>query len=285
MSRYLSDGLVPEARVRKRVAVVGGGPAGITAFTTLVDRGHDVTLYEKTGALGGNVISAAAPPFKIDCRDYLKWLVRQAVDAPAKVLLNTEATKELLDRENFDAIIIAVGARPVFPDVPGIDRPHVSWAADAEMGKSPVGDKLVIVGAGSIGLEAAIDFRRNGKNVTVIERLPRDAAMAELQKSAKLAAREFPGILEEEGIPVHYSVDLKEIFDDRIVCNVTADGGVAEFNADTVLIAAGMEPLMNVAEPLRRCAPETEIRVVGDAYEVGSICTAVNTAFQAALHI
>jgi len=99
MCRDLVDGEVPPARVKKKVAVVGGGPAGITALTTLIDRGHDVTLYEKTDRLGGNVVSAAAPPFKIDCRDYLKWLVRQAEKSPAKILLNTEATKEMLDKK------------------------------------------------------------------------------------------------------------------------------------------------------------------------------------------
>ena len=285
MCRDLIDGKVPKAPVKKRVAVVGGGPAGITALTTLVDRGHDVTLYEKTDRLGGNVIGGAAPPFKIDCQDYLDWLVRQAENAPAKVLLNTEADKELLDKEAFDALIIAVGAEPVMPDLPGMEKPHVSWAPDAEMGKAPVGDKLVVVGAGSVGLEAAIDFRRAGKDVTIIELLDSKAAMEALFRSAKTVAREFPMILEAEQIPIHYGVRLTEILDDKVVCSEAGTGNVVEFPADTVLIAVGMKPLTETAQSMRRCAPETEVRIVGDAKEVGNICTAVNTAFQAALHI
>jgi len=285
MARDLTDGLVPKAPVKKKVAVVGGGPAGITALTTLVDRGHDVTLYEKTGKLGGNVIGSAAPPFKVDCQDYLKWLVRQAENAPAKVLLGVEATKELLDKEKYDAIVIAIGAEPVMPKLPGIDKPHVAWAPDAELGKASVGDKVVIVGAGSVGLEAAIDFRREGKKVTVIELLDQAGAMMGLFKSAKNAAREFPMILEAEGIPVHYGVSLTEICDDKVICKEAATGMTVEFPADTVLIAIGMKPLRDAAESMRRCAPETEVRVVGDAEEVGNICTAVNTAFQASLHI
>ena len=285
MARDLTDGLVPKAVVRKKVAVVGGGPAGVTALTTLVDRGHDVTLYEKTGRIGGNVIGAAQPPFKIDCQDYLKWLERQAETAPAKILLNTEATKELLDKENYDALIIAVGAEPVFPVLPGIDKPHVSWAVDAEMGKAPVGDKIIVVGAGSVGLEAAIDFRRMGKDVEVLELLDKDSAMVSLTKNAKLAAREFPSILAAEGIPVHYDTNLTEILDDKVVCKDAVTGGTVEYKADTVLIAVGMKPLRDTAASMRRCAPETEVHIVGDANEVGNICTAVNAAFQVSLHV
>jgi len=285
MCRDLTDGIVPKAQIKKRAAVVGGGPAGITALTTLVDRGHDVTLYEKTNELGGNVIGSAVPPFKYDCRDYLKWLVRQAEKAPAKILLNTEATKELLDKENYDAIIIAVGAEPIIPDIPGADKPHVSWAPDAESGKARVGDKIVVAGAGSVGIEAAIDFKRAGKDVVIVELLDQENATMRLFQSARTVAREFIAILDNENIPVYYGVGLAEILDDRVVCKEAASGSILEFPADTVLFAIGMKPLRTVAESMRRCAPETEVRVVGDADEVGNICTAVNTAFKAALHI
>jgi 2,4-dienoyl-CoA reductase-like NADH-dependent reductase (Old Yellow Enzyme family)/thioredoxin reductase len=285
MCRDLIDGEVPKAPVKKKVAVIGGGPAGITALTTLVDRGHDVTLYEKTGDLGGNVIGAAVPPFKTDCQDYLKWLVLQAEKAPARILLNTEATADVLNKENYDALIIAVGAEPIMPNLPGIDKPHVSWAPDAESGKAPVGDKIVIVGAGSVGIEAAIDFKRAGKDVTIVELMgPEEATMA-LFQSVRTVGREFIKILDEENIPVHYELGLAEILDDKVICKSSKYGYDVEFPADTVLIAVGMKPLRGLAESLRRCAPETEVRIVGDAETPGNINTAVNTAFQAALHI
>ncbi|MCL2391189.1 MAG: FAD-dependent oxidoreductase [Oscillospiraceae bacterium] len=284
-SRDLTDGIVPKAPVKKKVAVVGGGPAGITALTTLVDRGHDVTLYEQSGALGGNVIGAAVPPFKLDCQDYLKWLVAQPGKTNAKVLLNTEATKELLDKENYDALIIAVGADPVFPDVLGVNKPHVSWAPDAECGKAPVGNDIVVVGAGSVGLEAAIEFKREGKNVTVIELLEEGPAMMALFKSAKMVAREFPTILANEKVPVKYGYELTEIKDDKVVCRMLATGETVEIPCDTVLIAIGMKSRIKAAHALRRCAPETEVHIVGDAVEVGNIYDAVHTGFQAALHL
>jgi len=108
--------------------------------------------------------------------------------------------------------------------------------------------------------------------------------MAGLFRSAKTAGRELPTILENENVPIRYGISLAEILDDRIICRETG-GGMVEFPADTVLIATGMKPLHAAADALRRCAPETEVRIVGDAEEVGNICTAVNAAFQAALHI
>ena len=116
-----------KAEVKKKVAVVGGGPAGVTALLTLIERGHDVTLYEMTDKIGGNVVPAAAAPFKLDMKDYLDYLQRQVKKAPARILMNTQATKEILDKENYEALVIAVGARPIIPPLPGIDKAHVHW--------------------------------------------------------------------------------------------------------------------------------------------------------------
>ena len=281
MSRIFTDGLVPKAREKRKVAVVGGGPAGITALSALVDRGHDVTLYEKTDKLGGNVIGAAIPPFKIDAQDYLKWLVRQPAKTNARVLMNTEATLEILEKENYEALIIAVGAEPVMPNVPGIDKKHVSWAVDAELGNAPVGDELVIVGAGSVGIEAALDFAKLGKKVTVIELVDEQTNMGQLFASSS-GVRDLMKMVEDAQIKINYETKLTEVCDDKIICE-DKDGKVVEFSADTVLISIGMRPLSEKVEELRRAVPNTEVRIVGDCLRVASICEAVNEGFQAAV--
>lgn len=286
MFKDIRDGIVPKAPVAKNVAVIGGGPAGLYAMMALCERGHDVTLYEKTGELGGNVVPAAFPPFKIDCQDYLKWLLREVAKYPAKILLNTEATKEMLDKEKYDAIIIAVGSKPLIPSkIPGIDKPHVHWAPDAEMGKAPVGDKIIIVGGGAVGLEAAIDFKDMGKDVMVVEMLGGDAYHNALRMSSKHAGDEMLTIMEQKGISLHLNNRLEEVKDNKIICKDLTTGTLVEYPCDTVLLSLGMVPLSDVVASLRHSAPETDVFIVGDALAVGNISTATNGGFQAAVHI
>lgn len=282
MTTYLRDGEVPAAKVKKKVAVVGAGPAGLTAMHTLIDRGHDVTVYEKTNDIGGCVNGAAAPPAKIDMKDYLKWLKLQAQKAvkagKAKILLNTEATKELLDVEGYDAVIIAVGADPLVPrSIPGITRPNVMWAADAETKfRDKVGKKVVVVGAGDVGMEAAHDFAEDGREITgLIDMMPKPVFIMS----------EMPRLLEDLGIQIQYSTSICEVTDKGIIAK-GPDGKQFEIEADTVLLAMGMRINHELVDSLRHCAPETDCYIVGDAKKVGgNLSAAVNGAFQAALHI
>jgi NADPH-dependent 2,4-dienoyl-CoA reductase/sulfur reductase-like enzyme len=273
---------VRKAEARKRVAVIGGGPAGIQALLTLCERGHDVTLYEKSPRLGGNVVWGSALPFKQDVKDYLDYLVRQANKAPARILLDTEATKEVLDAGRFDALIIAVGSAPIVPPLPGIDKPHVHWAPEVDAGKVDAAGKIVIVGAGSVGIETAIGLKRRGKDVTVVEMAP---DLSNLRVSAGGAAMELTSLIQKLDIPVHLDCRLAEVTDRSVVCRKTKSDETIELPADTVLLAVGMSARHAAADSLRRSAPETEVFVVGDAAEVGTIATAVRSAFKAAASI
>lgn len=276
------EGKVRRAEKKKRVAVIGGGPAGIQAMLTLCERGHDVTLYEARDRLGGLVVPGSAPPFKQDIREYLEYLVRQANKAPARILLNTEATRELLDSEVYEALIIAVGSRPKVPNLPGINKPHVHWAPDADTGKVTVGEKTVIIGAGSTGVECGVYLKKQGKSVSIVEMAP---DLTSLMFSSNGAFMEFTALIGELDIPVHLNRRLEEITNDKVVCSDTRTGERIELPADTVLLALGMSPKHDIADALRRCAPETEVFVVGDAAEVGTVATTIRSAFRAAASI
>jgi NADPH-dependent 2,4-dienoyl-CoA reductase/sulfur reductase-like enzyme len=276
------EGKVKKADVKRKVAVIGGGPAGIQAMLTLCERGHDVTLYERSDRLGGHVVPGSALSFKQDLRDYLEYLVYQANKAPARVLLNTEATKEMLDAEGYNALIIAVGSRPIVPPLPGIDKPHVHWAPEAGTGKVEVGNKTVIVGAGTVGIECAIGLKREGKDVTVVEMAP---DLSSLTASAGGVSMEFMALIKELNIPIHLNRKLLEVTDNTVVCRDPKTSERIEFPADTVLLAVGVSAKHDVADSLRRSAPETEVFVVGDAVEAGTIATAVMSAFKAAAYI
>ena len=289
MTSELRDGVVPTARIRKKVAVVGGGPGGIQAMETLIDRGHAVTLYEKSGSLGGNVIRGAEPPFKVDMKDYLEWLrhtAAQCAGKGARILLNTEATKDMLDLEEYDAIVIAAGADPIVPaDISGIGKPHVKWAPDALTDASGLGERVVVVGGGGVGFESALECADRGVDVTLIEMLDEVRAKASLNDSAGNVSRELLSIFADRGIPVLYDTKLVEVRDGGVIVENTASGERSELPADTVLLAVGMKARRGVVDELRRCAPECDVHIVGDCRKAGTISDAVNQAFQACLHI
>jgi 2,4-dienoyl-CoA reductase-like NADH-dependent reductase (Old Yellow Enzyme family)/NADPH-dependent 2,4-dienoyl-CoA reductase/sulfur reductase-like enzyme len=285
LATELKNSVVPKAETKKKVGIVGGGLAGVYATMAACLRGHDVTLYEKSDRLGGNLVGAAAAPFKFDMKDYLAWFEREAAKQPAHVLLNTEATPDLLAKENFDALILAVGADPVVPKIPGIDKPHVHWAPDAERGLVAVGKKIVVVGAGAVGIEAAIDFAKQGLKVDLIEMADKAGVLGNLFPNLGLAANYLMEELDSEQVTVRYSVRLTEILDGAVAVS-NADGGERfEIEADTVLLAVGMKPRKDLVDALRRCAPETSVYIVGDAKAAGTISLATNQGFQAGLHL
>jgi 2,4-dienoyl-CoA reductase-like NADH-dependent reductase (Old Yellow Enzyme family)/thioredoxin reductase len=303
LTRLLKETDLPPAVNKKKVAVVGGGVAGLTAVSCLVERGHDVTLYEKSDVLGGQIVPAAAPPIKVDMKAYLKYLntqIEKLVKAgKVRLLMNTEATPELLAPEGYDAVIIAVGSEPIVPkSIPGITRSNVMWAADAETKYiDRVGKKVIVVGAGDVGMEAAIDFAAQGKEVEIIDILERGGGFFGGMMGSPSSMhydenvppnyykrQSLASILADTGIQVQWGTALKEVTDTGVI--VTKGGVDTAIDADTVLLAMGVKPRTAVAESLRHSAPETEVFVVGDAKQVGgNISFAVNGAFQAALHI
>jgi len=289
MTSELKDGVIPKAQTKKNCAVIGGGPAGITAMETLLARGHDVTLYEKSDKLGGNVIGAALPGFKIDMKDYLAWLrhtAEQCQEKGARVLLETQATKEMLDKENYDAVIIAVGADPVRPkSIPGIDKPHVIWAPEFTAGKENEKNRIVIAGGGAVGFETALDLANMGLGVTLIEMQPEFLAQMNLRMNSSGGGGEILNLMKEKNVPVRYNLALTEIKEDRVICKDTASQETVELPCDTVLLSMGLRERWNLVDELRHSAPESNVHIVGDCRKVATIAEAVNQAFQACLHV
>jgi NADPH-dependent 2,4-dienoyl-CoA reductase/sulfur reductase-like enzyme len=151
------------------------------------------------------------------------------------------------------------------------------WAADAEtIYRSKVGKRVVVVGAGDVGMEAAYDFAQEGKEIT---------GLIDMMPKPRFLMSEMPALLNEAGIQVQYETSLVEVTDKGIIAK-GPDGRNFEIEADTVLLAMGMRVNYALVEELRHCAPETDCYIVGDAKKVsGNLSAAVNGAFQAALHI
>ncbi|MDD6460338.1 MAG: FAD-dependent oxidoreductase, partial [Absicoccus porci] len=161
---------ITPAETKKKVAVVGGGIAGMEAARVAALRGHLVDLYEKSDQLGGVFIAASAFEFKEDDRQLLQWYRKQIKDTGVHVLFHTEFKPE--DRANYDEVFVATGAHERKLDTPGFDSPHVRYAIDALTHQNIKNQNVVIIGGGLTGCELAYDLARRNKKVTIVEALP-----------------------------------------------------------------------------------------------------------------
>jgi 2,4-dienoyl-CoA reductase-like NADH-dependent reductase (Old Yellow Enzyme family)/thioredoxin reductase len=264
-------GEVTPAKVSHKVAVVGGGPAGMQAAITAAERGHQVTLYEKTGQLGGILKITDNDPIKSLVRKYKAYLIRQVNAAGVKVKLNTEATPALIESSHPDVIIVASGSRHIIPEIPGINLPHVFTAIAAHQPGAAIGNRVAIIGGNMVGCETALFVRELGKEVTVVEmtdRLHADANWAvgpsledHMEKGGvrRITGARCTGI-STTGVQVAYQTGKTEIIP-----------------ADSVILAVGMRSNDDVFQTLYNCAPE--VIAVGDCLKPGTIRQASRTGY------
>ena len=158
----------PPADRKKRVAVIGGGVAGMEAAISAADRGHEVVLYEKTGKLGGQALLSDVMPFKKEMKLFHEYLERQVKKRRSiVVMMNTTATRDMIDELDPDAVIVAVGAEQIVPKIPGIEKAMLSF--DVFGNEDKVGHNVLIVGGGDIGVELGIHLNQLGHASTIVE--------------------------------------------------------------------------------------------------------------------
>jgi len=257
--------------------VVGGGIGGMEAARLCSMRGHDVTLYEKSGELGGVFVAAAAPDFKAADKKLVRWYKKQIRDNKIDVRMNTEANPALLKKTSPQVVIVATGSKPKRLPVPGIDGGNVVEAIDFLLEKKEVGNRVVVVGGGLTGCEIAYDLAKKGKSVTLVEMLDDILLVPGLSAANSNMLRE---LLTYYKVDVLKSTRLQAITatDVKVVTN-EVERTIA---TDTVVIAAGYDPCLEVAEKLKDCG---EMHVIGDARHVGNLMTVVWDAYDLALSI
>lgn len=259
----------------KKVLIAGGGPAGMEAAITAANRGHDVTLVEKSDKLGGNLYPAGAPYFKEDIIKLCKVMVKRVEEAGVKVVLNTEVTPEYVESFNPDALFVAIGSNELRPPIKGMELPHVIMAIDAELHPEKLGKKVAIMGGGLVGGEAAVSFHHEGKECSIIEMKSkvaeevnsfyRGGLMPEIEKSATC----------------YVNTKVKEIIPAGVLCE--KDGEEFIIQADSVVCALGFRASYDKVDAL--CDKVDEYYIVGDCKNVGQIYHATNEAYYAAMRL
>jgi len=260
---------------KRKVLVIGGGPAGVMAAGTAAERGHDVTLVEKGSELGGTARYAKDDALKYDLARYLRYIQARGASGLFKVMLNTEATPELVEELAPDHVIVATGATPLPPTfIPGWERSrHV---LDAYFDKSVIeGDNIVVIGGGLSGVEAALYMADLGKKVTVLEKFDKLPGVTGCYGWGVL------GKVAELGVPVLEHVDVQEITADAV--RFIDNGEEKEIRADSVFYAVGMRSNRELYYAIADKAPFVDI--VGDARQVARIGEATSQAYFAALDI
>jgi len=263
-------------KAKRNVLIIGGGVAGMEAAIVAADRGHRVTLVEKTGSLGGLLRVADSDAYKKDLAAFKDLLVRRVMKRSINVMLGKEITPDVINLLKADAVIIAIGSTPITPPIKGIE--NATKALDVYDDINKVGHRVIMVGGGLVGCEVGLHLAKNGRTVTIVEMLDKVA-----QDSYKM-----------------HRIGLIDEMDRMLTCrtglrctSVKPDGVMAvnseireEFiSADTVIYAVGMRAKKEEAERLRSAIKNIPVYEIGDCVNPAKVYEAARQGFIAAMSI
>lgn len=305
---------------KKKVMVIGGGPAGMEAARVAALRGHHVSLYEKRNRLGGQLWYAYIPYGRGEIRNIIEYLETQIKKLEVKITLGKAVDEAVIELEKPDAIIVAIGAEPIVPPIPGIKREGVFLACDVLERRVNIGQDVVIIGGGTIGCEAALHIAKIGamppdvacfllkndvinkdeliehisrgpKNVTILEmkrklgsgfgKSTRWVILKEI-KEAGIKGLTNVKVLEIRGCEPEKRVAAKRSdAKNRIIYEI--DGKQASIDADTIVIATGYRPNNTFAKGLN--GKYSEVYFIGDCCKVETALDAIHEGFKVGLTI
>ena len=275
---YENSRSIQPAAQKKKVAVLGGGPAGLEAARVAALRGHDVTLFEKTTSLGGQLNIACVPPRKEEMRRAAQDLIRAVCNAGVHLCMGQTRTAEQLKEAGFEAVINAVGAHSAAPRIPGIDGVNVADAWKVLAGEQQVYGTVAVIGGGMVGCETAEYLAARGCKVSVIEMMDRIAA----GESTTI----LPTLLENYktyGVEQYPSHKVKEFRMDAVVCE-NKDGAEVTIPCDYIVLAMGARS--NEFDVAALEAANIPVYSVGDAAgKAADISNAIRTGYDTACQL
>lgn len=259
----------------KKVVVIGAGPAGLEAARVAAEKGHAVTLYEKSDAPFGQVKAAGQPPFKTQLKKYMEYLLVQVKKLGVELVFNKEITAESPELNGADHIIVAVGSKRIVPHIPGWDKKNVIEVVDAHLARhDEIGETVVIAGGGVAGSECALELAMEGKKVTVVEMAPDFAQDAFLLNKISMTNN-----LNQYGVEMLTSHKVVSFEDDSVVVE-SMEGERKVLPADTAIMAFGNAPLKTLADEI--FLKHANVKVIGDVTFPGLVGHAVRDGFCAA---
>lgn len=259
------------ATKKKKVLIVGGGPAGLESAKVCALRGHEVTVAEKRNKLGGQIISAAVPPYKYETGSLITTQTNELKRLGVKILINQNVDVEVVKDFGADEVVVATGAVPIIPDIPGINGENVVTAVDVLEGKAHALNNVVIIGGNMIGCETAEFLIEYGKKVTVLEKTG--------EMGIDLAVVPRPFIIKkmkERGIDIQTNATVTSIEGGSVVVEKNGETLRLE-NVETIIVAAGMTSENELAKALEK--EGISCRVVGDASNVSRIMQSLVSAY------
>ena len=275
---YENSRSIQPAAQKKKVAVLGGGPAGLEAARVAALRGHDVTLFEKTTTLGGQLNIACVPPRKEEMRRAAQDLIRAVCNAGVHLCMGQTRTAEQLKEAGFEAVINAVGAHSAAPRIPGIDGVNVADAWKVLAGEQQVYGTVAVIGGGMVGCETAEYLAARGCKVSVIEMMDKIAA----GESTTI----LPTLLENYktyGVEQYPSHKVKEFRMDAVVCE-NKDGAEVTIPCDYIVLAMGARSNEFDAAALE--AANIPVYSIGDAAgKAADISNAIRTGYDTACQL
>ncbi|MEE3877111.1 oxidoreductase [Vibrio sp. YYF0003] len=277
MTGHESERQITPASREKKVFIIGGGIAGMEAAIVAAQRGHKVEIFEKNSRLGGQWVLAAIPPTKEELGSFTVWQVNQLNKLGVIVHLNTELTLDMIRDSQPDSVIIATGASPFVPNIPGKDLNHVLTANDILQGSAQAGKRVVVIGGGLVGSETAAHLANHGHDVSIIE-MNSDIFVGTPSATKQYLMKD----LQHHNVAILTNTQVKEIHNDAVV--VENDGQLQTLAAiDNVVMAIGSRPVSFSVEDLEQHV--SEIVTIGDAQKVRKAMEAVEEGYLAGLSL
>jgi 2,4-dienoyl-CoA reductase-like NADH-dependent reductase (Old Yellow Enzyme family)/thioredoxin reductase len=261
------------AEIKKKVLVVGGGPGGMEAANTAALKGHSVVLYEQSDHLGGNVLPGTKPPYKTEMMAVIDHLSYMLNKNQVKVKLNSKVDMNIINSEKPDVVIVATGSQPIIPQIPGVESDYVVSAEDVLLEHKTVGNNVVVIGGGMVGVETAEFLADKGKKVSVFEMT--DAVLGDMSPVLKPVLLDH---VSKTTIKILTGQKVLEIKDHTVITDMQTTDDV-----DTVVLAIGYKS--NIELILQLQEKNINYKVIGDAVKPRRIYQAVKEGFEAAYQL